>query len=46
MGNQLTIAITFISSKNTDEARVMHSQSDNIKFMIYDNADEVIEEFF
>ena len=26
---QLTIAINFISSKDTDEERVMHSRSDN-----------------
>ena len=41
---QLARAINFISSKNTDEERVMHSKSDNIEFMIYDNKDEVIEE--
>ena len=27
---QLTIAINFISSKDTDKERVMHSKSDNI----------------
>ena len=41
---QLTIVINFISSKETDEEGVMHSKSDNI--MIYDKADEVIEELF
>ena len=29
---QLTIAINFISSKDTEEERVMHSGSDNMKF--------------
>ena len=43
---QLTIAINFISSKDTDEERVMHSKSDNIEIMINDKADEVIEELF
>ena len=44
--SQLTIAINFISSKYNDEERVIHSKTDNIKFMIYDKADKVIEDFF
>ena len=32
---QLTIAINFVSSKDVDEERVMHSESDNIEFMSY-----------
>ena len=44
--SQLTIAINFSSSKNTDVECVMHAKNDNIEFMIYDNADEVIEELF
>ena len=43
---QLTIAINFISSKNVDEERVMHSKSDNIDFMSYDNANEVVNKVF
>ena len=44
---QLTIAINFITFKdNGEEERLMHSKSDNIEFMIYDNADEVIQELF
>ena len=39
---QLTIAIDFFSSRDSDEERVMHSKSDNIEFMIYENADEVM----
>ena len=31
---QLTIAVNFISSKNTDEESVMHSKSDTIQIMI------------
>ena len=43
---QLAIAINFISSKDSDERRVMHSKIYYTEFMIYDNADEVIEEIF
>ena len=43
---QLTIAINFTYSKDNNEERVMHSESDNIEFMTYDSADEVTEELF
>ena len=43
---QLTIAINFISPKDTDEEHIMNSKNDNIELMIYDNADEVIEKLF
>ena len=47
---QLTITISFISSKdndeNNDEECVMHSKSDNIEILINDEADEVIEGLF
>ena len=43
---QLTIAINFISSKDSEEERVMHSNSDNIKFTPYDDANDVIEKLF
>ena len=43
---QLTIAINCISSKDTDEERVMHSKGDNMEFMIYHNSHEVIAETF
>ena len=43
---QFTMAINVISSKDNDEELVMHSKSDNIELTIYDNTDEVIEEFF
>ena len=43
---QLTIAINFVSFKGYDEEHEMHSKSDNIQIMIYDIADEVIEEIF
>ena len=41
---QLTIAINFISSKDVDEKRVMHSKSGNIELMPYDNGNEVVNE--
>ena len=43
---QLSIAIHFISSKDTDEERVMNSKSNNIEIMINDEPDGVIEELF
>ena len=33
------IAINFISSKDRDGERVMHSKGDNLKIMINDKAD-------
>ena len=42
---QLKITINFISSEDdNNEEHVMHSKSDNIKTMICDGADEIIEE--
>ena len=41
-----TIAINFMSSKDNDKDREMHSKSDNIEIMINDEAGEVIEESF
>ena len=46
MENSITIAINFITSKDNDKECVIHSNSDNIKFMIYDKADEVTEDLF
>ena len=43
---QSRIAVNFISSRNNDEERVMHSKSDNIQIMKNDKADEVIEKRF
>ena len=43
---QLTIVIKFISSKDAEEERVMHSSTGNIKFTSYSNANEVIKEHF
>ena len=35
-----------MSSKDVDEERVIHSKVDNIKIMINDRADDVVEELF
>ena len=40
---QLTIAINYISSKDAEEERVMHSRGDNIKFTFYNDANEVVD---
>ena len=41
---QLTIANNFISPKDDDEEQVMHSKSNNIEFMPYDNANDIVDE--
>ena len=43
---QLTITINFISSKDAEEERVMHSTSNNTKFIPYSCVNEVIDELF
>ena len=44
--SQLKISFNFLSSKDTNEEQVMHSKSDNIEVMIYDNTNEAIEKNF
>ena len=43
---QLTMAINFISSKDSDETRNMHTKSNNIEIMIGSETDEIIEDLF
>ena len=43
---QLTMSINFICSKDVDEESAIHTNSDNIEIMAYDEANEVIEELF
>ena len=43
---KLTIAIDFISSKDSEEEHVMHSCSKNIKFTTYIYVNDVIEKLF
>ena len=42
----LIIAINFVSSKDSDETKTMHSKCDNIEIMIGSETDEIIEEIF
>ena len=42
---QLTVGINFISVKDNDEDRLMHSKSDSKVIMINDKASEVIKNF-
>ena len=41
---QLTMAINFISSTDSDETRTMHTKSNNVEIMIGSEIDEIIEE--
>ena len=43
---QLTMQITFISSLDTGEFRIMHSKSDNAEIMVGIETDDVINELF
>ena len=38
--------INFISSKDSDEIRTMHAKRNNIKIMMGNETDEIIEELF
>ena len=43
---QLTIGINFISSEDVDEGPVMHSKSNNIELMLYDDSNEVVDKMY
>ena len=43
---QLNIAINFISSKYVEEERVMHSRSNNIKFISHNDGNKVVDQLF
>ena len=43
---QLTMAINFISSKDSDDTRTMHTKSNNVEIMIGSERDEIIEDLF
>ena len=43
---QLTMQITFISHKDSEETRTMYTKSRNIEIMEGDETDEIIEELF
>ena len=42
----LTIAIKLVSSKGSDETRIMHSKSDIAEIIMNGETDEIIEELF
>ena len=42
----LTIKVNCMSSKDNDDKRLMHPQSDNIEIMIGSKTDEIINELF
>ena len=41
---QLTMAINFISSKDSDETRTMHTKSNKVEIMIGSETDEITED--
>ena len=43
---QLTMKINFISSKDSNETRSMHTKSDNIEIMIGNETDGIIKNLF
>ena len=40
---QLTLAINFMSSKDSEETRTMHTESHNIEIMMGNETDEIIK---
>ena len=43
---QLTMAINFVSSKDSDETSTMHAKSDNVAIMTSSETNRIIEELF
>ena len=43
---QLTMAINFISSTDSDETRIMHTKSNNAEILMVSETDEIIEDLF
>ena len=43
---QLTMQINFISSKDSEETRTMHTKKSNIEIMMGNETDEIIEKLF
>ena len=40
------MAINFISSKDSDETRTMHTKSNNVEIMVDSEIDEIIKDLF
>ena len=43
---QLRMTINFVSSKDSDEIRTMHTKSNNVEIMMGSETDEIIEQLF
>ena len=43
---QITIAVNFTSSKDSDETRTMHTKRNNVEIMMGSETDEIFEELF
>ena len=43
---QLTMQTNFISSKDSEDTRTMHTKSSNIEIMMSNETDEIIEKYF
>ena len=43
---QLTMVINFISSKDSDETRTMHTKSNNVEIMVGSETNEIIMDLF
>ena len=43
---QITASINFLSSKDSDEIRTMHTKSDNVEIMMASEASKIIEALF
>ena len=43
---QLTVAINFNSSKDSDETQTMHAKSNNVEIMMGSETDKIIEDLF
>ena len=43
---QLTMAINFISSKDSDETRTMRTRSNNVEIMVGSETNEIIKDLF
>ena len=43
---KITMAINFISSKDSDETRTMHTRSNNVEIMVGNETNEIIKEIF
>ena len=43
---QLTIGISFISSKDSNETHTMNTKSDNIEIVMVSETDDIIDELF